>query len=115
MPEGVAEKLDGQLGRQLATALVGEALLLGVLAMTAGVGLAGVLAAAVYAVVLCLLLARAAGPDARSLGPASLVTLSRAVLVGGITAQVVDGFATGGVRVPRAGRPGHDRADSRRR
>ena len=100
MPEGVAEKLDGQLGRQLSTALVGEALLLGVLAMTAGVGLAGVLAAAVYAVVLCLLLARAAGPDARSLGPASLVTLSRAVLVGGITAQVVDGFATGGVRVP---------------
>ena len=88
------------IGRQLALALVAEALLLALLAAAAGVGLAGVVAGAAYAAVLCLALARAIGPDARSLGPANVITLGRAVLIGGVTAQVADGLATGSVHVP---------------
>ena len=88
------------IGRQLALALAAEALVLAILASAAGVGLTGVIAGAAYAVVLCLALARAAGPDAWTLGPASIVTLGRAVLIGGVTAQVADGVATGRVHVP---------------
>jgi len=86
--------------RPLVLALAGEALLLAVLAATAGVGLAGIFAGAGYATALCLLLAHALGPDTRSLGPANVVTLVRAVLIGGVTAQVADGLATGTVHVP---------------
>ena len=100
IPEVVTDKIDSQVGRQLAAALVGQVVLLGALAAVAGVGPIGVLAGAAYIVGLCVLLARAVGPDVVGLGPANLVTLTRAVLVGGVIAQVVDGFATGGVRVP---------------
>ena len=98
--EPVTDRPDSLVGRQLAAALVGEAVLLGALAVGAGVGLLGVLVGAGYILVLCVLLARALGPQARSLGPANVVTLTRAVLVGGVAALVVDEFATGGVPVP---------------
>lgn len=85
--------------RQLALALVGQALLLAILVAAAGVGLIGALAGAAYAVVLVLVLARAVSPDMQSLGVANVITLGRAVLIGGVTAQVADELATGGVQV----------------
>jgi len=70
-------------------------------------GPAGWLAGAVYAIGLQVLLAGAVR-NARTcaLGPADLVTLGRALLVGGVTALVADGLWTGhtavGVLVPLA-------------
>jgi phosphatidylglycerophosphate synthase len=93
--------------RQLATAAAGQAVLLGALALCAGLGPAGLLAGAGHAVVLSALLARGVrrsrAPDPaaghRGLGPANLVTLTRAHLAGGVTALVVDRFATGAEHV----------------
>jgi phosphatidylglycerophosphate synthase len=63
---------------------------LAVIAGTVGLTAAGWVAGAAYGVVLCGLLAhglRRAG--ATTLGPANLVTLARALMVGGVTAMVV--------------------------
>ena len=103
-------ELGGRVRRQLATAAAGQAVLLAALAVGAGVGPAGLLAGTVHA----RRAVRPAGP-ARSadrasrlatrrrttagLGPANLVTLTRALLAGGVTALVVDRFATGHLHV----------------
>ncbi|MBQ1010627.1 CDP-alcohol phosphatidyltransferase family protein [Micromonospora sp. M51] len=66
---------------------------LAVLAQTVGLGPAGWAAGLVYGVLLCALLSRgmirAGAPD---LSPADRVTLSRAILVGGVTALAADSF-----------------------
>ena len=92
--------LGGRVGRQLAAAAAGQVALLVVLTVGAGLGVAGGLAGLLYVVGLCALLARAVDPTADTLGRANLVTLTRAVLVGGVTALVVNGFAGGRVPVP---------------
>ena len=48
-----------------------------------------------------------ASPGDRGLGPANLVTLTRAILVGGVTALVVDRFVIRHQQRPRARRRGH--------
>src|ERR687897_859365 len=98
-------ELGVRVRRQLATAAAGQAVLLAVLAVGVGLGPVGLLAGAGYVAVLCVLLTRAVRrrhgaaddptPADRGLGPANLVTLTRAVLVGGVTALVVDRFAAG--------------------
>jgi phosphatidylglycerophosphate synthase len=76
--------------------LVGLAVLLGLLATlsaTVGIGVAGWLAGAAYGLALTGALAvglRRAGM--RRLGPANVVTLTRALLVGGVTALVAHSF-----------------------
>ncbi|WP_083802165.1 CDP-alcohol phosphatidyltransferase family protein [Micromonospora sp. ATCC 39149] len=76
--------------------LAGLASLFGLLAgigATVGLGPAGWLAGTAYGVGLCALLARGLRrQDAAGLGPADVVTLSRAILIGGVTALVADGF-----------------------
>jgi phosphatidylglycerophosphate synthase len=73
-----------------AAGLAVQFVLLAVLAATAGLTVAGWVAGAAYGIVLCGLLglglrrARAA-----TLGPANLITLGRALMVGGVTAMVV--------------------------
>lgn len=97
--------LDRRVGGQLVVATFGQGVLLTGLAMAAGVGWPGLLAGAGYHLVLTVLLGRAAHrrdalpPTARTrgLGPANLVTLARAVLVGGVTALVAEGLAGGAV------------------
>jgi phosphatidylglycerophosphate synthase len=85
---------------QLAGAAAAELALLGVLSV-AGLGPAGWLAGIGYVVGLCTLLAVAIRrAEVTSLGPASLITLGRAVLVGGVAALVVDGLWTGAALVP---------------
>ena len=82
--------------RQQAGAGLLQLALLGTLGAAVGLGPVGWLAGALYAIGLQLLLAgavRTAG--ATALGPADLVTLGRAVLVGGVTALVADGLWTG--------------------
>ena len=75
------------------TGLVAQLLLLGVLAGTQGLTVAGVLAGGVFGVVLCGLLgAGLRRSGMRTLGPANTVTLGRAILVGGVTALVVTSF-----------------------
>lgn len=80
--------------------------LLGVLALTVGLGAAGWAAGLAYTVGLWALLAGAARKaGARSLGPADHVTLARAILIGGVTALVADhlnGGAPLAVLVPLA-------------
>lgn len=71
--------------------LLAQAALLAGLAGTVGLGLAGWLAGIVYAAVTCVALTRGlrrAGAD--RLGPADRVTLTRAVLVGGVAALTVN-------------------------
>jgi phosphatidylglycerophosphate synthase len=78
-----------------------QLLLLAGLAAVFGIGPAGALAGVMYAAGLLGLLAgamRRAGR--RSFGPADQVTLARALLVGGVTALVVDGLVTGMAAVP---------------
>lgn len=79
--------------------LVIQAGVLAVLAGSVGLGAAGWLAGAAYAVVTWLLLSRALQrPGVRGWGPADTVTLARATLAGGVTALVADAVA--GVAVP---------------
>ncbi|GEL21811.1 hypothetical protein PSU4_07650 [Pseudonocardia sulfidoxydans NBRC 16205] len=78
----------------IATTVLGELALLGVLAATTGLGVAGWVAGTVHALVLAVLLAR----GRRENGPADRVTAVRAVLGGGVTALVADGVA--GLPVP---------------
>ncbi|MFC4087972.1 CDP-alcohol phosphatidyltransferase family protein [Micromonospora sp. GCM10011541] len=73
--------------------LIAQFVLLAGLAGTVGLGAPGWLAGLAYGAALCGLLRRglrAAGRDA--LGPADRVTLTRAVLVGGVLALTVDGW-----------------------
>ncbi len=84
-----------------AAAASAQLLLLAGLATAFGLGPIGVLVGVVYAAVLLGLLSRAMYRANRpSLGPADLVTLARALLVGGVTALVVDGMLTGVAAVP---------------
>lgn len=95
--------------RQLSAAIAGQIVLLAALAGGAGLGPAGLLAGTGYVSVLVPLLSRAdrrsrmtadVSPTApRGIGPANLVTLTRAVLIGGVMALVVDRFVTGSPHV----------------
>jgi phosphatidylglycerophosphate synthase len=76
----------------LVAAAAGQVALLALLTAFAGLSPAGALAGIVYGAGLWALLGTAAHrAGVRSLGPADLVTLARAALVGGVTALVVDG------------------------
>ncbi len=73
--------------------LLVQIVLLAVLGETVGLGAAGWVAGLAYGVGLCALLSRGmsrSGADA--LSPADRVTLSRAILVGGVTALAADSF-----------------------
>jgi phosphatidylglycerophosphate synthase len=73
--------------------LIAQAAVLAGLAGVGGTSLVGVLAGAAYATVAVGLLSRALGRSgAATMGPADLVTLTRAVLVGGVAALVADSF-----------------------
>jgi phosphatidylglycerophosphate synthase len=75
------------------TGLVAQIALLVALTGTVGLGPAGVLAGLAYgATLIGLLLHALRRSGAAGLGPADRVTLTRAVLVGGITALVADSF-----------------------
>ena len=97
--------LGVRVRRQLATAAAGQAVLLTALVVVGGVGGAGLLAGVGHLALLLVLLARGVRRQAGTaddpaagdpvLGPANLVTLSRALLGGGVTALVVDRFAAG--------------------
>jgi phosphatidylglycerophosphate synthase len=74
--------------------LIAQAAVLAGLAGAGGVGALGVLAGAAHGIVVVLLLAgalRRAG--VATVGPADLVTLARAALVGGVAALVAESFA----------------------
>jgi phosphatidylglycerophosphate synthase len=76
------------------TGLTTQVALLAVLAGTVGLGVAGWLAGLVYGLAVLGLLSRALQRSGRAtLGPADVVTLARAVLVGGVAALVADSFA----------------------
>ena len=82
--------------QQLASGAASQMALLTALSVMAGLGVLGWLAGITYAAGLCVFLVlatRRAGVT--TLGPADLVTLARAVLVGGVTALVADGLRTG--------------------
>jgi phosphatidylglycerophosphate synthase len=85
-----------RVDQQLAAGAAGQLAVLTALAATVGLGTLGWLVGAGYVVGLWTLLAGAAR-RARSttLGPADLVTLARAVLVGGVAGLVADRFASG--------------------
>lgn len=71
--------------------LLVQTVLLAVLAGTVGLGAAGWVAGLAYGAALCALLSRGmARSGAGALSPADRVTLSRAVLVGGVTALAAD-------------------------
>ena len=73
--------------------LIIQIVLLAGLAGTLGLGGAGWLAGVVYGVVMCVLLMRGLRHSRRGgLSPADWVTLTRAILVGGVTALTVDSF-----------------------
>ena len=73
--------------------LVGQLLLLGWLGNTVGLGPLGWLAGLLYGVTMTALLLRGLERShATALGPANAVTLTRATLVGGVTAVVADGL-----------------------
>jgi phosphatidylglycerophosphate synthase len=85
-----------RIDRELAAAAGGQVVLLAALSAGAGLGPVGWLAGAGYFLGLWTLLraaARRAG--VATLGPADVVTLTRAVLVGGVTALVADGLWNG--------------------
>lgn len=85
--------ITGAPARGPVTGLVGQAVLLAALAVALGLTTEGLLAGAAYGLVLCgLLAAGLARARAVTLGWANGVTLSRAVLVGGVTALVVTSF-----------------------
>ncbi|MFI5892337.1 CDP-alcohol phosphatidyltransferase family protein [Actinoplanes sp. NPDC051513] len=73
--------------------LLAQAVLLVALAATLGLTGAGLLAGAVYGLVLCGLLGAGLQRHGMpAMGPANVVTFSRAILVGGVTALVVTSF-----------------------
>jgi phosphatidylglycerophosphate synthase len=73
--------------------LAAQLLLLSALAATVGLSAAGWLAGGAYAVVLTVILtAGLRRTGMRALGPANVVTLGRATLVGGVTALVATSF-----------------------
>lgn len=75
------------------TGLVGGLVLLAVLAATVGLAAAGWIIGVGYLVGLTGMLVRAVWRSGRTrLGPADAVTLTRAVLVGGLTALIADSF-----------------------
>jgi phosphatidylglycerophosphate synthase len=77
-------------------AAAAQVALLAALVLLHGLGSLGLLAGAVYGAALLVLLTGAMRRAGRSsFGPADLVTLGRALLVGGVTALVVDGLVTG--------------------
>jgi phosphatidylglycerophosphate synthase len=83
---------------QLAIAAGAQVALLSALSARVGLGTAGWLAGTAYVTGLCVLVTgamRRARTD--TLGPADLVTLARAVLVGGVTALVTDRLWSGSV------------------
>ncbi|WP_079132362.1 CDP-alcohol phosphatidyltransferase family protein [Streptomyces nanshensis] len=80
-------RATGQLRLQTGAGLAGQMLVLGILWAVSGLGLVGWLVGTACGVTLCALLLRSGKP---SLGPADLVTLSRAVLAGGTAALVAD-------------------------
>lgn len=87
-------RVNDLLGTELVTAGTAQLALLAILSVTVGLGMLGWPVGLAYAAILGVLLVgglRKAG--ARSLGPANRVTLSRAILVGGITALVAGGQA----------------------
>lgn len=74
--------------------LIVQIVVLAVLAGTVGLGTVGWLAGLAYGLVLCVLLSRGMSRSgARGLSPADQVTLSRAILVGGVTALAAESFA----------------------
>jgi phosphatidylglycerophosphate synthase len=77
-----------------------QVVLLAALSAGYSLGPVGWLAGIAYTVGLCGLLTSAVRrAGASTLGPADLVTLARAVLVGGVTALIADGFWSGGTAV----------------
>ncbi len=83
-------------GRQLVAAAAGQLILLALVALGPGLGPVGVAAGLAYTLAGGLVLGAAARrAGAVTLGPAGLVTLGRAVLVGAVTALVADGLVTG--------------------
>ncbi|HEY9483479.1 MAG TPA: CDP-alcohol phosphatidyltransferase family protein [Micromonosporaceae bacterium] len=73
--------------------LIAQLVLLGVLAVSVGLGAAGLFAGAAWGVATYVMLARGLGRSGDDrLGPADRVTLTRAMLVGGVTALVVGAF-----------------------
>jgi len=98
----VTRRRPAQVAQQAAGA-AGQVTLLAVLTAFAGLGPVGTLAGLVYGAGLWALLGTAAQrAGVRSLGPADLVTLARAVLVGGVTALVVHGAPPVGLLVALA-------------
>ncbi|WP_246106330.1 CDP-alcohol phosphatidyltransferase family protein [Pseudonocardia kunmingensis] len=84
-----------------AAAASAQLLLLAGLAGAFEVGLLGVLVGVGYAAALLAMLSAAMVRAGRPrLGPADVVTLTRALLVGGVTAVVVDGLVRGAAAVP---------------
>ncbi|MFC4496501.1 CDP-alcohol phosphatidyltransferase family protein [Streptomyces ovatisporus] len=80
-------RVTGQLERQTALGVAAQLLLLAVLWSTVGLGPVGWLTGTLFGVTVCAVLLRSRKP---ALGPADKVTLTRATLVGGITALVTD-------------------------
>jgi phosphatidylglycerophosphate synthase len=86
--------------RQQAVAAVVQVVLLGALSASPGLGPVGWLAGIAYSVGLwALLTAAVRRAEVSTLGPADLVTLARAALVGGVTALVADGLGSGDTAV----------------
>ncbi|MGH3911312.1 MAG: CDP-alcohol phosphatidyltransferase family protein, partial [Pseudonocardiaceae bacterium] len=86
--------------QQLATGAGVQVVLLAALSAEVGLGPVGWLVGIAYTLVLSTLLAAAIRrARADTLGPADLVTLARAVLVGGVTALVVDRLFSGSTDV----------------
>lgn len=76
-----------------ALGLIAQIALLATLAGTSGLGVAGWLAGVTYGAVTCAALIRGLRRSgAGNLGPADRVTLTRTILVGGVTALTVDSF-----------------------
>ena len=89
-----------RVDQQLAAGAAGQLVLLAVLAAGVDLGPLGWLVGTGFAVGLWTLLAGAARrAGSTTLGPADLVTLVRAALVGGVAALVADRFDTGAVPV----------------
>ncbi|MFI5841659.1 CDP-alcohol phosphatidyltransferase family protein [Catenuloplanes sp. NPDC051500] len=78
-----------------AAGLLAQFAVLGGLTAAAGIGTAGWVAGTIYALALCALVSGAMHRSGmRAFGPANAVTLSRATLVGGVTALVADPHRT---------------------